>query len=327
MLSPFHNGGFTTVEAKHQMLSTRKEEVRALGARVDKLVSDASAQSARGTGCSASFWAWLGRRFGRQGRGELVATVETAAGAAAAGSASNFELNKAVFGLAGVKGADPAKKLEQAAGVMRTRIQQLEDRAAEHRRAARELAKNGQKQQALRMLRKAKAVDAQLESNQSSLMAIDQQVDMLAQAAIHKTLTSALASTSKTMKADSKMLSRAERAVDEAQDARDVAQDLNQVVADFAANGGGTEDDDELMEELEQMAREEPPPPPAAMLPAVAEEQDEAETARATEAVAQAMAALEAKHAAYDAAAAMPSVPTSNKVVKREEKAGLLASR
>ena len=179
------------------------------------------------------------------------------------GTHSNVELHRAVFGLAGAsKKVDPAAKLEEAASVMRARIEQLEDRARDQRKVALGARKAGQKQVAMRELKKAKAVEAQVEANQQSLMAVEQQVDMLAQAAMQKTLASALATTSKSMKKDAKALGKAETAIEEAQEARDMATDLNQVMAEFA--GGGTQelDEDELMAELEGMVAEEADPPP-----------------------------------------------------------------
>ena len=309
-----------TADEKYRQLRMRKEESRKLGAHIDELVRRAESGDAP-AGCSTGLCAWVRRRLGR-GERVSVAAVE----AVKNGTHSNVELHRAVFGLAGAsKKVDPAAKLEEAASVMRARIEQLEDRARDQRKVALGARKAGQKQVAMRELKKAKAVEAQVEANQQSLMAVEQQVDMLAQAAMQKTLASALATTSKSMKKDAKALGKAETAIEEAQEARDMATDLNQVMAEFA--GGGTQelDEDELMAELEGMVAEEADPPPPVDAEAAA-------SARLAE-----IADLEAKLAARKlqketttlhsaAVAAMPVAPKANakRAAKKEEKAGLL---
>jgi len=306
----------------------RKDEVRVLGAQIDNIMRQAEANG--GThpkGCMGGVWAWLSRKFGRQRTVEISRASEAVASSSGTRT-SSLEVNSRIFGLAGVKQGDPAKKLDQAATVMRSRIEQLEERAQSERQEALRLQKAGQKAQALRALKKAKQIEAQVSANQASLDAVEQQVDMLAQAAMQKTLTSALASTSKSMKADGKMLSKAEKAIDDASDARDMATDLNQVMAEFAANGAGDADDDDLLAELESMADNEPPPPASQL--GSAEEHALAKQAE--------IAALEARVSAWDekeatrqALNAMPSVPQravgTKKAQKREERAGLLSVR
>lgn len=312
--------GSSSLTAKFQTLKMRKDEVRALGATIDGLVRQAEATGEAPKGCFGGVCAWMTRKLGRQRAVEIAAAVDAAASSTR--TSSSLEMNRAVFGLAGVKQADPAKKLDQAAAVMRARIEQLEARALEQRQSAVQLQKAGQKAQALRALKKAKQIEAQVAANQASLDAVEQQVDMLAQAAMQKTLTSALASTSKSMKADGKMLGKAEKAIDDASDARDMAADLNQVMAEFAANGAGDVDDDDLMAELDAMVDNEPPPP----VDAEAEKQAEIERLEAQ------IAERQRTKEAQAALAAMPAAPTdtpvaqSKKEKKREERAGLLAS-
>jgi len=309
------------VEDKYRQLKMRKDEQRKLGQHIDQIVRQAEdVEKPKGCFPGAGCFPFLGRLRGRR---TAVRTVETASAAlsGASSSTSNAEFSRAVFGLAGVKKGDPALKLEEAATIMKGRVEQLDARATEQRAVALQLLKAGQKAGALRALKKAKQIEAQVASNQAALDAVEQQVDMLAQAAMHKTLTSALASTSKTMKADGKMLSKAEAAIDDATEARDMATDLNGVMAEFAANGAVDVDDDDLLAELESMVDTEPPPPaPVSMSQAEKEEE---------------IAQLEAKLAerqrekqTREALASMPAAPTngiSKKERAKEEKAGLLA--
>ena len=238
------------VDEKYERLRSRKDKAQALGARIERIVRQVEyAEAPRWCGmriCSI-FPRW--RKHGAI----PTSTVDSEAMSAKVGSADNVGFSRAVFGLAGGKKGQPAAKLEEAASVMRERILQLEERAQRERSNALALKEAGHVQQAIRALKKAKASETQLEANQSSLMAVEQQVDMLAQAAMQKTLTSALASTSKSMKADGKMLSKAERAIDDATEARDMATDLNGVMAEFAQNGTDALDDD-LLAELDSMA-------------------------------------------------------------------------
>lgn len=311
------------VEDKYRQLKMRKDEQRKLGQHIDNIVRQAQ-DGEQPKGCFptvAGCFPFLSRLRGRRASARTV-EVAAAAISGATSSTSNTEFQRAVFGLAGVKKGDPAAKLEEAAAVMRGRIESLETRAQEQRAVALQLQKAGQKAGALRALKKAKQIEAQMASNQAALDAVEQQVDMLAQAAMQKTLTSALASTSKSMKADGKMLSKAESAIDDATEARDMASDLNQVMAEFAANGAGDVDDDDLLAELESMVDTEPPPPVPVSMSQAEKEQEiarlEAQIAERAE-----------SRATRDALASMPSAPTTNglskKAVAKEEKTMLLA--
>jgi hypothetical protein len=183
----------------------------------------------------------------------------------------------------------------------------------------------GNKSSAMRALKRAKATEKQLEANQASLLAMEQQVDLMAQAQMQKQIASALASSSKGMKAQKKLLKSAENAVDDASEARDMAEDLGQVMADFASNGNN-EDDDELLEELQMMMEEPPTKPPEQALQPISEE----------EAKQMEIAQLESRIAQWDEAEAarqaLPGVPgelsakAKGKAKASSEKAHLLAS-
>jgi len=308
------------VEEKYRQLKMRKDEQRKLGQHIDNIVRRAE-DVEHPTGCfGGGCFGFLGKMRGRRA---AARTVEVAAAAvnSATSSTSNADFSRAVFGLAGVKKGDPAAKLEEAAAIMKGRVEALEARAQEQRSQAMQLQKAGQKAQAIRALKKAKQIEAQMSSNQAALDAVEQQVDMLAQAAMHKTLTSALASTSKSMKADGKMLSKAESAIDDATEARDMASDLNGVMAEFAANGAADVDDDDLMAELESMVDNERPPPAAV---GMSEAEKEQEIALLESKIAERARARETR----ETLASMPSAPTNGvgkKAMAKEEKAGLLA--
>lgn len=302
-----------TVFEKNKELRMRKQEQQKIAKTIDSLVRQAEGgDAATSQGCGAGICALVARLRGQR---RATRTAQVVAESSTSGATST-DFQRAVFGLAGVKSGDPASKLEQAATIMRDRIEALEARAHEQRVHAVALQKAGKKAAALRALKKAKQIEAQLASNQAALDAVEQQVDLLAQAAMQKTMTAALASTSKTMKADKKMLGKAEKAIDDATEARDMASDLNAVVGEFAQNGAGDDDDDELVAELMAMVESEPPPPAD---DAVVEAAKQEEIAR-----------LERKLQSCDLRAAvnaMPSAPNNGKAKVKEEKAGLLASQ
>jgi hypothetical protein len=191
------------------------------------------------------------------------------AGAATSSTTGSVTTHSRLFG---TSKSNPHSKLADAALSMQNRIQDLECRAASERAEAKRLMGLGSKSSAMRALKRAKATEKQLEANQASLLAVEQQVDLMAQAQMQKQIASALASSSKGMKAQKKLLKHAENAVDDASEARDMADDLGQVMADFASNGNH-DDDDDLMDELRQMMDEPPTQPPEQALQSIGEEE------------------------------------------------------
>ena len=328
---------FNTVDAKTDALQQQQRERKRLGQQIDAMLAKAGGDAER-VGCMAAV-----RRLLFRGRGRSTATT----GMASVQSAEAFDghsstasatvsivpngrhVTRAVFGLpvsASQRAEEARTKLESALVAMRARVDQLETRANESRSEAARLARGNQKAQALRMLKKAKAVEAQLASNQAAVDAVEQQLDTLTQAAMQKTLASALASTSKTFKRDAKALQVAESAIEDAAEARDMATDLNTVVAEFAQNGTAYEDDDELLDELNAMVEQsnDPPPPAAGMAVGMqaTDVRDELHDVR------EAARVLEVQHATYDADDAlrqrMPTVPDAKRD-KRLERRSLLS--
>ena len=166
----------------------------------------------------------------------------------------------ALFGLRKGK-ADPHAKLQEAAAAMQGRIEQLEARVGEGQAEAKRLMGLGQKAAALRAMRKVKGVEKQVASNQAALDAVEQQVDLMQQAVMQKTVASALQTSSKGLKGQKKLLQQAEGAVEDAAEARDMAEDLSTVMGEFAQNGHH-DDDEELLAELDALILGDAPTPP-----------------------------------------------------------------
>ena len=136
----------------------------------------------------------------------------------------------------------------------------LDERAKQNRMQAAAPMKAGNKAQALRALKKAKLAEKQHAATAAALDAVESQFDMLEGVAVQRQLASALAGTSKSLKANRKLLSKAEGAVDEAGEARDLAADLDSVLADWAGNSNLDHDEEDLMAELEAMCGDDTEP-------------------------------------------------------------------
>tara|TARA_B110000902_G_C14132710_1_gene522632 strand:+ start:153 stop:932 length:780 start_codon:yes stop_codon:yes gene_type:complete len=222
--------------------------------------------------------------------------------------------------LFGMRKQSANEKLAQTAEALNSRLLQLESRAASEREEAKLAMKAGQKASAMRMLKRAKMTDKQVEGAQQSLLALEQQVDLMAQAAMQKEIASALATSSKGFKANKKMVANAEAAVDDAQEARDMAEDLSNALQELGGHDNG--DDDELMEELQAMANDDP-----------ANTEDTEDTIEISlventeEAKRIEIARLEARTARWEEAQEIRSkMPSAPKGKAREEKQSLLAA-
>ena len=305
-----------TPEDKARVLKERMEAQRKLGAQIDGLIRQAEDGPTPGCGL-CSIWRKLS---GRQ-RAVAIDAVAEAGTSTGIRTATGTAAQARLFGM---KKADPHAKLAEAAASMEARITQLESKAEAERLEAKRLMQAGNKPSAVRMLKRAKATEKQLEANQASLLAVEQQVDLMAQAKMQKEVASALSASSKGMKAQKKLLKHAEAAVDDAQDARDMADDLGNVMAEFAQNGNGDADDDDLMAELQQMMDDDPSPPGGESMVDVALN----ETAKAAE-----IANLEARLARYDqsmesrkAVQQMPAAPTATPAIRANGKARMQAA-
>jgi hypothetical protein len=308
-----------TVADKQEMLKKRREEERKLGATIDQLMSKAAEPT---PGCGlCGIW----KRLTRSQRHVVVtmASAEAADSAGVAGSSQVAQVAKAVTSsqsrLFGMKKQSANEKLAQAAEALKSRLLQLESRAASEREEAKVAVRSGQKASALRMLKRAKMTDKHVGAAQQSLLAIEQQVDLMAQAAMQKEIASALATSSKGFKANKKMVQNAEAAVDDAQEARDMAEDLSNALSELG--GQDTGDDDELLEELRAMAADDEPANEIARVDVSLS--DESQAARQLE-----IAKLEAHIARYDEVEELrQKLPVAPKrVEKGEERQGLLSA-
>jgi len=244
--------------SRARALRERTQAQASIEARIEraiasgKIVIEDEELSAAPAGCAsklACLLPWM--RTGRQrvAREEAVGVGVGSGGASRARTAMDARL----FGQQKVQ-ESAADKLSHAAENVAAHVEALSDKASLSRARAQQLMGQGKKSEALMALKKAKALEKQLETAQSTHVALETQVDVLAQSELQKQVASALSASVATTKKKTKgLLGRTETAVEDAAELKDLAEDISS-----AMGGLSTEvfDDDELMEEL--MAMSEP---------------------------------------------------------------------
>tara|TARA_B110000967_G_scaffold208452_1_gene260714 strand:- start:2267 stop:3253 length:987 start_codon:yes stop_codon:yes gene_type:complete len=301
-----------TVEEKEEQLKSRKNQQRALGKQIDKMISEGQhAQQGSAVGCGGpglcpSIGRGLARMLGLSRSAGAVATSEIEVGVEKPGvqRAMGGQVGMALFGKPLGKKGTAAGKLEAATSAMRARVEELDRRVATGKAASMAAMKAGNKQLAMRELKRAKMMEKQAFSTQSALDAVEAQSDMLEQTALQREVASALGATAKSLKSQKGLLSKAEDAVDAAAEMRDLHEDLSQVMAGLGESTSNDYDEDDLMEELQGMMADDTADPPAA-----------ANGVAESENMRKAQEELERQHALYDEAERMrqglPAAPTT----------------
>ena len=183
-------------------------------------------------------------------------------GTAAAASAHQHhrrDLATRLFGKS-KKGAAASEgvRIETAMGSVQVRIEQLQDRLQVGKQRALALKRASRHEEALREMKKVKAVEKQLCVANAAMEALERQEAMLAESNLQRELAAALSSTNAEMKQKHKgLLSFAEKAVDESVELADDAQDIGAVFEGLVGASDAGVDDDELLEELNAMMEED----------------------------------------------------------------------
>ena len=153
----------------------------------------------------------------------------------------------------GVKTASSTgSRLEQAQGSLRERSERLQDRMNESRREAAMLMKLGKKTEALAAMKRAKNAEKQFLTASAAVDALDQQILALEEATLQQEIATALSSSVKKVKKQTKgLLNKTEQAVDGSAEVKDLAEDVNSALEGLQAPSA--HDDDELLEELQAM--------------------------------------------------------------------------
>lgn len=153
----------------------------------------------------------------------------------------------------GVQGkTSSAAKLEQAQASLKERTERLQERMTESRREAVLLMKSGKKVEALAAMKRAKMAEKQYLTASSAVDALDQQILSLEEASLQQEIATALSSSVKKVKKQTKgLLDKTEKAVDGSAEVKDLAEDVNSALEGL--HSGGAVDEDDLMDELQSM--------------------------------------------------------------------------
>ena len=264
-----------SVADKTSALAKRKQYDAIVRASVDKLVAKhvgapEDDDAAMPKGCFAG----LARCNPWAKRAIRVATSEVAIGAAGAASATAAAAAAAVtVGSTATKqssaasaasrlfgtrktGASESKKLVDAISLASSKVQEMSQRVDVGKKRAMQLKNEGKRTEAILALKKAKNDEKLLASANAALETLESQKDMLENAALQRELASALASTTKQIKGQTKGLVKfAEKAVDDTQELRDDAEDLNAAFEGIQSTFNV--DEEELLEELDAMMNAE----------------------------------------------------------------------
>jgi len=240
----------TSAKVKQEALEAMKTKEMQMAHEIDRVVK--AGQLALGDdeeeavqGCGAKFFCGM---LGRRRR--AAAQAQAQAGSASGEHRAHTGMDARLFGQRG-KTATAADRLNHAAESVEAHAGQLGERARAARAKAKELFAAHKKPEAMAALKRAKALEKQLETASATHAALEQQVDVLAESALQKEVASALsASVASTKKKTKGLMSKAEDAVDGATELKDFADDIAQTLGTLQTD---TFDDDELLEELEAM--------------------------------------------------------------------------
>jgi hypothetical protein len=152
----------------------------------------------------------------------------------------------------GVMATGASSRLEQAQTSLKERAERLQDRMNESRREAASLMKFGKKTEALAAMKRAKISEKQFLTASAAVDALDAQILALEEANLQQEIASALSSSVKKVKKNTKgLLSKTEAAVDGSTEVKDLAEDVNGVLEGLQSTNAP--DEDELLEELQMM--------------------------------------------------------------------------
>lgn len=246
----------TDVASKNEMIKNRRLELAEGKKRVEQLVREwAPEEAPPPKGCfpssirlfsSCSLW----RR-----RASKVATSE----ASTTSTIKQSGDSKLLMRMVGVRKERTSEneKIEVAMKTVKARVESLADRVKIGRERALRAKTEGRTQDAIRELKKAKALEKQLTAARAALDTLERQQDMIEESVLQRELATALKSTTANVKAKSKgLLAFAESAVDESVEVRDDVEDVAAVFEGMASTYDTGVDDDDLIEELNALTSE-----------------------------------------------------------------------
>lgn len=257
----------TDVASKLAALKRRKDELVVTDKVVNELVRTWAPEEASPTqGCLPKIricppWASRGSRVSTK---EPPATAGASGVAAASGESGTVvrqsgEGNRLLNRLVGVRKqqASESEKIQTAMQTVQMRVESLFDRVKIGRERALMAKQQGRQEEAVRELRKSKAIEKQLAAARMALDTLERQQDMIAETTLQRELATALKSTTEGVKAKNKgLLSLAESAVDQSVEVRDDVEDVAAVFEGMVPAYDTGVDDDDLLAELNELVGE-----------------------------------------------------------------------
>lgn len=249
----------TTVASKHAAMKERAAIQKTVDAEVDKMVKlHVEGELDRSPGCFSRLVSCPG--FGTRFRRMAVPTVESASvsSSAAASASLGSKSGSLMTRLVGNSKQNEAVRIETAMKTVQARVSLLSEKVTVSRQRALDSKRASKNEEAMRELRKSKAVEKQLATATAALEALERQEDMLAQSSLQRELAAALSTTNKEVKKKHKgLLSFAEKAVDESVELKDDAEDIGSVFDGLVGAVDPGVDEDELLQELESMVEDD----------------------------------------------------------------------
>lgn len=237
------------IDAKSKLQAHQKRNLE-----IEKLAKSIDAMFAKGRvdmdddgavrGCGGRFFCGLFNRARRTA--QTSSTLQAGASEQRAQSATESR----IFGRRG-KQESASDKLSQAVESVAVHVEQLSEKAQSARGKAKELFAAGKQADAMIALKRAKMIEKQVESASSTHIALERQMDVLAESALQKEVASALSTAVASTKKKTKgLLTKAEDAADGATELKDFAEDVAQALGSIQME---VYDDDDLMQELHGM--------------------------------------------------------------------------
>ena len=236
--------GVVDARTKQLRLAEQRKTEATLEATIARLEVAMREEEEGAPGCASRFL--CGLMGGRRGRAKRT------------GASDQSALDQAVFGQqrsGGAATSSAAERLTRASESMGSHVESIRARAEAAKAQAKSLLAAGRKKEALKEMARFKQAEKQLENAQATQLALERQLDVLAEADVQREVASALSASVATAKKKTKgLLSKTESAVDGSVELRDLAEDV-------ASTLGGIQtdvfDEDELLEELAALAAEE----------------------------------------------------------------------
>lgn len=210
--------------------------------------------------CWRNIWSWFfERRVGRAKHSQLQEESMESAFKKGSSEYTPWDMHKSLFGVS-AKNDNKAstERLTRMAETSRNSSELLEQEADRDQKAAAHFFRQGNKQRAIRMLKKSKTTRARAFSLASAAETLEAQVSLLQQTELQRSVAEAIKSAGVSGMSMQRALGQLESAADDAHELRDTVQDAELAMNEVASTALGPDlpNDEDLIEELTSMIAE-----------------------------------------------------------------------